>query len=120
MIGRSRREATARSRSSSTGPSVPMSRDGTCGRGRRRSESLVENLALVQAGECVGAGHLGFVGEGERADHLSAHPHAAAVDEDPVEPGVDPLGIAQLSPVEPGLDRGIVDGILGIRSVAEK
>ena len=56
----------------------------------------------------------------ERADHLSAHPRPAAVDENPIEPGVDPLEIAQLPPVERGQDRGVMDGILGIRSVAEK
>ncbi len=51
MISRSRREATARSRSSSTGPSVAMSRDGTRGRGRRRSGSSATRPSAAHQAE---------------------------------------------------------------------
>ena len=47
-------------------------------------------------------------------------PHAALVHEDAVEPRREPVRIAQVVPVQPGPDRGIVDGVLGIDRITKQ
>ena len=49
----------------------------------------------------------------------SPQPRATLVDHDAIEPGVHPLRIAQVPPVQPRLDRGVVYRILGFHAVSE-
>ena len=43
----------------------------------------------------------------------------AGVDEDPVDPGVEAIDLAQLRKLPPGRDEGLLDGILGPPDVAQ-
>ena len=47
------------------------------------------------------------------------HPVAADVDEDPVEPGVEPILVAQRLPTRPGAGDGLLRGIFGFVPIAQ-
>ena len=49
-----------------------------------------------------------------------AQPVPAAVDEDPVEPRVEPRGVAQVAEPRPGGDGRVLDGVLGLELAAEQ
>jgi len=82
-------------------------------------QGAMQHIALVYACEVVTAGKLRRIGNDNRADRAPAHSGPAPVHQDPVEPGIDALRVAQLPPVKPGLDRRVVDGVLGLGRVAE-
>jgi hypothetical protein len=63
-----------------------------------------------------------FSFERDRSDALAlarAETIAAAVDEDPIEPGAEPIGVPQGSSRAPRGEAGVLDGILGLDIVEQ-
>ena len=83
-----------------------------------RRERAIEDVLVEHAPEGIGTRRVGRVHR-ETADAAAAQAGAAHVHDDPVEPGVQTCWFAQVGPVEPGLDRGVVHGVLGIRAVPQ-
>jgi hypothetical protein len=54
-----------------------------------------------------------------RAGSMAPALVGAGIDEQAVQPGVEPIGIAQAGQLSPGLDEGFLDGVLGKWEVAE-
>ena len=56
---------------------------------------------------------------GDVQSRCSLHLVAAGIDEDALEPGLEPGSVAQARPVSPGGDEGVVYRILGGKQIAE-
>ena len=80
---------------------------------RKSSESALELVAIGQPGCAVGFGRLGRQhGDGRTPPPTTAPGVRAGSDEQAVEPGVEPLDVAQRRQVGPGADQGVLGRIM--------
>ena len=87
---------------------------------RQRSQSRFDHVAIVGAGVGITGGDHELVGDvGRPLARCTREAVAALVDEDPIEPGLEAVGIAEGRPLPPGLDERIMRCVLGVRTVAE-
>ncbi len=88
--------------------------------GRQPGEGGLEREPGIRGSVRVGCRHLGGVVEGNDANRPGMpHPVAADVDEDPVEPGVEPIHLAQCSPTRPGPGDSFLRRVFGLVAIAQ-
>ena len=87
--------------------------------GAQRHEHPPQRISLSYRSSCVFAvpRRSRF---GDRLRTAKSQTPSAFVDQDPVEPSVEVIGITQLTPVGPGQDRRLRDRIFGFDRVAKQ
>ena len=88
---------------------------------RQRVESSEQRLTFDEGRERIATDWFGPAVDRDETDDVSpTKPVAAAVDEDPVEPGAEHGGLAQRVERLPGNDEGVLNGVLGLVRVGEE
>ena len=110
------------------GPALPVVQDQD---GAQRERQALEGaLQLIEVGRFVGdagaaAGglvRLGDEADGDLVDGRAPAPAPggpAGVEVDPPEPGVEPLRVAQLADVAPGVEQGVLGGVARVGLAAQ-
>jgi len=87
---------------------------------RRQASHGPPDLVSIIDPRCLIAVARQLVGKiGRLSARLPAKAIPAGVDQDPMEPRLETIGIPQLAPPAPCGDQGIVGGVFGIRAVAK-
>ncbi len=82
-------------------------------------EGTAKSVAFSGAREGVGSEAISRLDPRDPRSPTSPQPRAAFVHEDAIEPRLEPVRIAQVVPVQPGPDGGIVDGVLGVDGITK-
>ena len=88
---------------------------------RKSSEAALQLVAVVDRQELVGVGRSIRLEQDDIGRELPATSRlgVAGIDEDPMEPGVEPVEVAQGGELAPHLDEGHLDRVLGEAGVAQ-
>ena len=87
--------------------------------GRQRRDGVGQDVAVVRLREWVTGRDRDLGRDVRRLPARGPQPIAAGVDEDPVEPRLEPRRVAQRRPLPPGLVERVVRGVLGVGRVAQ-